>query len=130
MSLRSAMEEALQRGEKIKDQVLSEVLSSEALNQLMQNELFLKSLTKILTTKHEIQQAMKKNMKVIFQALKVPTRDEINSLERKFNRLENEVGSLQRKTVSASLAKKKKATRKAPKKKVAKKKAKRTRARR
>lgn len=115
MSLRTAMEEALQRGEKFKDQVLNDVLSSQAVNQLMHNELFLKSLTKVLTTKHEIQQAMKKNVKAVLKAFNVPTRDEINSMSRKLNRLETEVDGIHRKVLTSRLVQAKKKA--APKRK-------------
>lgn len=103
MSLRTAMEEVLQRGGKFKDQVLNDVINSHAVIQITNNGLFLKPLTKVLTATHEIQQVMKKNFKAGLHAFNVPTRDEIRSMVRKLNRLETEMSSIHRKVLASRM---------------------------
>jgi polyhydroxyalkanoate synthesis regulator phasin len=107
MSIRHAMEEAFHRGEKIKDQIFSEVMSSEAVNGLLQNELFLRSLTKVLNTKYEIERAVRTNIRTVLKALNVPSRDEINTMERKIHRLEGEIDGIHRKLLTSRLSKSK-----------------------
>lgn len=115
MSLRTAMEEAFQRGEKFKEQLFDDVINSEALNGLLQNEVFLKSLTKVLNTKYELQRALKTNMRTMLKAFNVPSRDEVHSMERKIHRLENEIDGIHRKILTTRLARS--GSRKAPAKK-------------
>ena len=104
MSLRSAMEEAFHRGEKIKDQFFNDMMNSPTVNHFLQNELFLKSLTKLLNTKYELKRAFKTNFRTMLQVFNVPTRDEINSMERKIHRLENEIDGIHRKILTARLS--------------------------
>lgn len=104
MSIRTAMEEAFQRGEKIKDQFLEEMMNSPTVSQLMQNDLFLKSLTKVLDYKYELKRAFKTNFKTMLKVFNVPTRDEINTMERKIHRLENEIDGIHRKILTNRLA--------------------------
>jgi len=104
MSLRAAMEEAFHRGEKFKDQFLTDVMNSQAVNGLLQNEVFLKSLTKVLNTKYEIERALKTNMRHMLKAFNVPSRDEVHSMERKIHRLENEIDGIHRKILTTRLS--------------------------
>jgi hypothetical protein len=104
MSLRSAMEEAFHRGEKIKDQFFSDMMNSPTVNHFLQNDLFLKSFTKLLNTKYELKRAFKTNFRTMLQVFNVPTRDEINSMERKIHRLENEIDGIHRKILTARLS--------------------------
>lgn len=106
MSLRTAMEEAFQRGEKIKDQFLDDLVNSEAINNLLQNELFINSLTRVLNTKYELKRAVKTNFRAMLKIFNVPTRDEINSMERKIHRLETELDGIHRKILTSRLASK------------------------
>lgn len=105
MSIRTAMEEAFHKGEKIKDQLLADVMSSQAVNDLLQNELFLRSLTKVINTKYEIQKALKHNVKSVLKLFNLPSREEISVMERKLNRLENEIDGIQRKVLNTRLQK-------------------------
>jgi len=105
MSIRTAMEEAFHKGEKIKDQLLADVMGSQAVNDLLQNELFLRSLTKVINTKYELQKALKNNVKNVLKLFNLPSREEISMMERKLNRLENEIDGIQRKVLSTRLQK-------------------------
>lgn len=105
MGLRNAMEEAFHRGEKIKDQIISDVMHSQAVNDLLQNEVFLKSLTRVMNTKYELKKAFRTNLKSVLKLFNLPSRDEINVMERKLNRLENEIDGIQRKVLTSRLQK-------------------------
>ncbi len=108
MIFRNAVEEAFHRGEKIKDQIVSDVLNSQIVNELLQNEFFLRSLAKVLNTKYEISKAVRSNFKIFLKAFNVPSRDEIHIIERKIHRLENEIDGIHRKILTSRLAKSKK----------------------
>ena len=105
MSIRTAMEEAFQRGEKIKEQILHDVMHSEAVGELMQNEYFLRSLSALMNTKYELKKAIRTNLKSVLKIFDLPTRDEINTMERKLHRLETEIDGIHRKVMTARLAK-------------------------
>lgn len=109
MSIRTAMEEAFQRGEKIKDQLLHDFINSQAVGELLQNEVFLKSLSKVLNTKYELQKAFRSNLKNVLRMFNVPSRDEIHSMERKITRLESEIDGIHRKVMTARLTRNKSA---------------------
>ena len=103
MGIRTAMEEAFHRGEKIKDQLIADVMNSQAVNELLQNDLFLKSLTRMINTKYELQKAFRSNLRNVLKLLNLPSRDEINVMERKLNRLESEIDGIQRKVMTSRL---------------------------
>ncbi len=105
MGIRNAMEEAFQRGEKIKDQIIHDVMSSQVVNDLLQNEVFLSSLTKVMNTKYELKKAIRSNLKNVLKMFNVPSRDEIHVMERKLNRLETEIDGIHRKVLTARIAK-------------------------
>lgn len=97
MGIRRSMEEALQKGEKIKDQFINDLMRSQAVNQLLQNEVFLKSLTKVVTAKYEIEKSVKTNIQTVLKALNLPSRDELSTVKRKLHRLEDEMDILNQK---------------------------------
>ena len=103
MGIRTAMEEAFHRGEKIKDQLIADVMNSQAVNELLQNDIFLKSLTRMINTKYELQKAFRSNVKNVLKLLNLPSRDEISVMERKLNRLESEIDGIQRKVMTTRL---------------------------
>jgi uncharacterized protein Yka (UPF0111/DUF47 family) len=104
MGIRTAMEEAFQRGEKIKDQLIHDVINSQAVGELLQNEFFLKSLSKVMNTRYELRKALRSNMKSVLKIFNVPSRDEIHTMERKINRLESEIDGIHRKVLTTRLA--------------------------
>lgn len=105
MSIRTAMEEAFQRGEKIKDQLIHDVMNSPAVGELLQNEIFLKSVSKVLNTKYELKKAFRSNVRNVLRLFNVPSRDEIHSMERKITRLESEIDGIHRRVMTARLSK-------------------------
>lgn len=105
MNIRNAMEEAFQKGEKFKEQIIQDVMSSTAVNELMQNEYFLKSLSALMNTKYELKKAIRSNLKNVLRMFNLPSRDEIHSMERKIHRLESEMDGINRKVMTARLAK-------------------------
>jgi len=109
MSIRTTMEEAFHRGERIKEQILHDVMNSQAVGELLQNEYFLKSLSALMNTKYELKKALRHNLKSVLKIFDLPTRDEINTMERKLNRLESEIDGIHRKVMTARLAKAKSA---------------------
>lgn len=122
MGIRTAMEEAFQRGEKIKEQIIQDVMNSQAMGDLLSNEYFLKSLGALMNTKYELKKALRTNLKSVLKIFDLPSRDEINTMERKLSRLETEIDGIHRKVMTSRLAKVKPAhaAKKAPRSKAAK----------
>jgi len=105
MGIRTAMEEAFQRGEKIKEQIIQDVMNSQAMGDLLSNEYFLKSLGALMNTKYELKKALRTNLKSVLKIFDLPSRDEINTMERKLSRLETEIDGIHRKVMTSRLAK-------------------------
>ncbi|MCB1214840.1 MAG: hypothetical protein KDK66_05120, partial [Deltaproteobacteria bacterium] len=81
MDIKGVMEEALERGEKFKEQLFVELVNSDVINKLLQNETFLKSLGKVLNAKYEFQRSLKANLKTILKTLDLPNNSEVKSME-------------------------------------------------
>ncbi|HCU24204.1 MAG TPA: hypothetical protein DF383_04225, partial [Deltaproteobacteria bacterium] len=93
------MEEAFHRGEKIKNQLVHDLLNSETVGELMQNEYFLKSLSALMNTRYELKKAFRSNIKSVLRIFDLPSRDEIHSMERKLSRLETEIAGIHHKVM-------------------------------
>jgi uncharacterized protein Yka (UPF0111/DUF47 family) len=58
-----------------------------------------------MNTKYELKKAFRTNLKSVLKLLNLPSRDEISVMERKLNRLENEIDGIQRKALTSRLQK-------------------------
>ena len=143
LNLKDLLDEAMSRGDKIKDEVLNDLMKSKAVHQLVGNKHFIKALSQVLQTKDELQKTLNKQVHGVLKLMEIPTKKEINRLSREIASLEKKLAkkkaasktkttkkktskkktTTKKKTVKKKAAKKKTATKKkaAPKKKTKKK---------
>ncbi len=106
MEPRGFLEEALQRGEKFKSQLIEDIFESRLVGRLLGNKKFLDGVAGLLNAKSKLEENVGKNLHQIFKFLEIPTREEIASMEKKIRLLENTLDNVQRKALSRSLRKK------------------------
>ncbi len=100
MWFQDVMTEALERGEKIKNQLVKGVLHSKTFEEIISNERVLKSVSKAFTTKHQIEKTLRSNLKKALKFIDIPSREDIRSMQTKINQLENEMDGIHRKIMT------------------------------
>lgn len=103
MDLQKFLDEAMERGEKIKTQMVEGLLNSRFVNQLLKNEKFLNTVVAILNAKSGIERRLHKKLNFILKSLELPTRDDVHGMEKKIHRLENEIETVQRRMMTQRL---------------------------
>ncbi|MBI4374240.1 MAG: phasin family protein [Deltaproteobacteria bacterium] len=93
---REVIEDALHRGEKLKKDIVGQILSSAAFNELVNNKKFTDTVVKIIETKHEIARALHKKIEEILKRICVPSTHDLSSYQRRVEKLENQVDQLSR----------------------------------
>lgn len=100
MWFQDVMTEALEKGEKIKNQLVKGVLHSKTFEEIISNERVLKSVSKAFTTKHQIEKTLRSNLKKALKFIDIPSREDIRSMQTKINQLENEMDGIHRKIMT------------------------------
>ena len=109
--LKAVLEEAVARGNKIRVDVTKEILSSQLVADLANNERLINTVADVLRAKDQIGQVLQQKAQDVISIIDVPSRRQLKVYERRVARLERDVDALTRK-----LAKKKSAPRKKTKK--------------
>jgi Asp/Glu/hydantoin racemase len=125
--LREVLDDALSRGERLKHDIITEIVSSATLRDLINNKSFIDTITKIIRTKHEVSTLIRDNVQEALKAMHIPSRSQLNAFERKVLQLERQLDQVSRKLVlkakkKTTKKKAKKTAKKTAKKKVTKKK--------
>ena len=118
--LRQVIDDALSRGEKLKKDIIAEIISSATLRDLVNNKAFISTVAKVIQTKQEVSATLKQSVHEALKVMKIPSREAIQGYERKILSLEKHLDQLDRKLMVKS-AKKKASKKKKTKKKAAKK---------
>lgn len=106
MSLHNFFEQALQRGERIKSQMLEDLMNSGMVNQLLKNEKFLNAVVALLNVKSSVEKKIHRNINFLMKMCEIPTRDEIQGMEKKIRHLETEIEGIHRRVLTQSLRRK------------------------
>lgn len=107
MKLKQFLEEALNKGENLKEDLAKEFFNSRYVKDFLSSDLFINGLTRIIKTKEEVTKAVRFNIKNVMKIMDVPTRQDVSSLERKLSQLEKQVDKMGKKTVTVKSLKKK-----------------------
>ncbi|MBU0504575.1 MAG: hypothetical protein ABII18_06790 [bacterium] len=119
MNFKLLLDEAINRGEKIKTEVLAEVLKSKAIKEIVSNKNFISAVTRIIETKDEVKKVIDKQVKTIFDVMDVPTQKDMLNITKQLKKYEQLLSKFTGHKVSTKPVKK---AQKVAKKKVAKKK--------
>lgn len=77
MNLKTFIDEAINRGEKIKAEVLSEILQSKTIQEIVTNKNFISAVSRMLETKDEVKKVIGRQVKVVFDMMDVPTKNDL-----------------------------------------------------
>ena len=106
MTFKDFFDEALVKGEHIKDEILSELTKSKFLNELLKSDHFAKAVSSVIRTKHEVAKSIRKNVQAMFQVMAVPTKADLNSLEHKLDNLEKTLDKVAKRVITVRSLKK------------------------
>ena len=120
--LKEALEDALARGEKLRHDITKEILNSQVFMDLANNPRFVNAVARVIRSKAEVARSLQKRVKETLRIMKIPTREQLRTYERRVSRLERELDSVGRKISKAKLVKKTTRKKKATAKKTVKKK--------
>jgi hypothetical protein len=105
MGLQNFLAKSLERGEKMKAHLINHVLHSAIVNQLLKNEKFLNGVATVLNAKSGVENKVHRRVNCFLKYFEIPTREEIQNIERKIHRLENEMEGVHRRVLTQSLRK-------------------------
>ncbi len=103
MPLQNFFEEALQKGEKIKNQLMDEIIQSSWTDRLLKNEKFINGVVNLLKKKSKIEKNLNQVMSLLLKKFDIATQDEVRGMEKKIHQLETELQNLHRKNLSRKL---------------------------
>ena len=109
MNFKTLLDEAINRGEKIKAEVLSELFKSKTIQELVSNKNFIKAITRLIETKEEVKKVISKQIKIVFDMMEVPTKGDLLNIGKQLSKLEAMIHSVGSKKIPVNVLKKKKA---------------------
>lgn len=99
MNLKDLLDQALTKGEILKEEIASEILSSRFFSDLVKNELFAKAISTVLKTKEEVARVLRDNVKHVLDIMDVPSQSDLADLKRKLEHLEKTVDKVGKKRI-------------------------------
>jgi hypothetical protein len=94
MNIKDLLDEVKVRGEKLKDEILDDIVNSKALLQVVSNKNFVTAVSRVIETKDEVKKVIQKQMKNFFQALDVPSKVEFSKIGQKLAAMESSIEKL------------------------------------
>lgn len=88
MTFKEFMEKAQSTGENLKEEIISELLRSRLIRELVSHDLFSKAVSRVVETRREVAQILKENVRSMLQIMDVPTRTQLMQLQSKVGQLE------------------------------------------
>lgn len=100
MTIRNLFDEAYVKGRHLKEEILSDMLNSRMLSEMVNNEFFAKALARVIQTKEEVTRAVRRNVQTVFHLMDVPQRHELSQLQRKLEHLEKAVDRVGKRAIT------------------------------
>ncbi|MBI2066846.1 MAG: hypothetical protein HYT77_02375 [Deltaproteobacteria bacterium] len=104
--LKEVLEDALKKGERLKKEVVGQVLNSAVLNELLSSERFARAVTKIVETKEEVVKTVRRNVQDLLKLMSVPSHEQMTAYEKRVRTLEHQIDTLGRQLMRSGLKKK------------------------
>ena len=100
MNLKDLLDEALTKGEFLKEEITSEILRSRFLADLAKSDLFGKAVSTVIKTKEEVARIIRDNVKHVLAIMDVPTRQDLTEIKRKLDHLEKTVDKVGKRAIT------------------------------
>lgn len=101
--LKEVIDDALARGEKLKRDIVGQILKSATLNELINNRRFAETIARVIETKDEISRTLHRNVQDALKAMRIPSKQQIVAYERRVERLEKRIDFLGRRVLRGRL---------------------------
>lgn len=101
--LREVIEDALERGERLKKDIVGQILKSATLNELLNNRKFAETIARVIQTKDEITRTITRNVQDVLKAMSIPSKQQITAYEKRVDMLEKKLESIGRNVMKKKL---------------------------
>lgn len=101
--LREAIEDALARGDRLKKDIVGQILKSATLNELLNNRKFTNTIARVIQTKDEVARSINRNVQDALKAMRIPSKQQISAYEKRIDSLERKIDSLGRNLLKKKL---------------------------
>lgn len=106
--LREMIEDALDRGERLKKDVVRQVLSSAAFSELIDNKHFAETIARVIRTKEIVGRLIRQNVHEVLKVMSIPSREQVATYEKRVQKLEHQIDQLGRQIMKQGLKKRSK----------------------
>lgn len=94
--LKEVIDDALARGERLKRDIVGQILKSATLNELANNKKFAETIARVIHTKDEIGRTIHRNVQEALRVMRIPTREQMGFYEKRIGQLEKRIDTLGR----------------------------------
>ena len=102
--LREVLEDAITRGERLKKDIVGQILKSATLNELINNRKFTQTVAKVIQTIDEITRSCQKNVQDVLRTMSIPSQSQISAYEKRVDLLERKIESMGRDLMKQKLS--------------------------
>lgn len=106
MDFRNFVNQALVKGENLKDEITEEILKSPVFKEFARSDLFERAVSTVVKTKDDVARSIRQNVKTVLKLMDIPSRNDVNSLERKLAHIAKELDRVGRRTITVKSLKK------------------------
>lgn len=101
--LREVIDDALARGERLKKDIVAQILKSATLNELISNRRFTEAIARVIQTKDEIGRTLHRSVQDALKVMQIPSKQQINDYEKRVVQLERRLEILGRRVRAPKL---------------------------
>lgn len=102
--LKEIVDDAIARGEKLRKDIVGQVLSSVAFGDLINNKKFTDTVAKVIQTKDGISKMLHRKIVDTLEVMSIPSREQIELYERRVRKLEGQIDRLGRQIIKKKLS--------------------------
>lgn len=101
--LREVIDDALARGERLKKDIVGQILKSASLNELISNKRFAEAIARVIQTKDEIGKTLQRSVQDALKVMSIPSKNQIAGYEKRVEQLERRIDTLGRQVMRSRL---------------------------
>jgi len=110
--IKEMIEDVFERGERLKKDVVRQVLSSAAFSELIDNKHFAETIARVIRTKEIVSRLIRQNVQEVLKVMSIPSREQVATYDKRVQKLEHQIDRLGRQLIKKGL----KTSRKKPRK--------------
>jgi polyhydroxyalkanoate synthesis regulator phasin len=100
--LKEALEDALARGEKMRQEITREILNSQVFSDLANNQRFVSAVARVIKSREEVARSLQRRVQEAISSMKIPSRAQVKAYEKRVAHLEKEIDVISRKLLRKS----------------------------